>query len=46
MDATTRRWSCRSGLLTRLAVGALVSSACASMTVNQIIADPARESGR
>ena len=29
-----------------LAVGALVSSACASMTVNQIIADPSRYRNR
>lgn len=36
------RRSWRSGLLTLLAVGCLVSSACASLTLNQIITDPSR----
>ena len=46
MNAATRRRSCRSGLLMLLAVGALVSSACASKTVNQILADPSRYRNR
>ena len=46
MDAVTRRRSRRSGLLMALAVVGLVSSACASMTVNKIAADPSRYSNR
>jgi hypothetical protein len=37
-----RNGSRRSGLLMLLALGALVSAACASTTVNHIIADPSR----
>jgi len=46
MNVATRRRSCRSGLLMMLAVGAVVSSACASRSVNQIIADPSRYRNR
>jgi hypothetical protein len=44
VDPGRRSW--RSGFLMLLAVSALVSSACASMTVNQIIADPSRYRNR
>jgi hypothetical protein len=40
------RGSFRSGLLMALAVSALLSSACASMTVNKILADPGRYRNR
>lgn len=40
VDPGRRSW--RSAFLILLAVGALASSACASMTVNQILADPSR----
>ncbi len=44
--ATTRqRWR-RSGLALILAVSALSSIACASMTVNQVMADPSRYRNR
>ena len=46
MNVATRRRSCRSGLLMMFAVGAVVSSACASRSVNQIIADPSRYRNR
>jgi hypothetical protein len=39
-DPGRRSW--RSGFVMLLVVGSLVSSACASMTVNQILADPSR----
>ena len=42
MDAATKHRSWRSGVLMTLAVIGLVSSACASMTVNKITADPSR----
>ena len=42
MSTTTVRDRCRSGLLIVLAAGALASTACASKTVNQILADPSR----
>ena len=46
MDPATGRPSCRSASLIVLAVGALASSACAPMTVNQLIADPSRYTNR
>ncbi len=42
MRTTTVRRLCRSALLTMLATGALASTACASKTVNQVMADPSR----
>ena len=41
-DAATRRRSGRIAVLTLVAVSALVASACSSMTVNKIAADPPR----
>lgn len=46
MSTTTVRDRCRSGLLIVLAAGALASTACASKTVNQILADPSRYRNR
>jgi hypothetical protein len=46
MSTTTVRDRCRSALLIVLAAGALASTACASKTVNQILADPSRYRNR
>lgn len=45
-DEATRRWSRRTGLVMTLVVSTLMASACATMTVNQIIADPSRYRNR
>lgn len=46
MRTSTMRRSCRSGLLSLLAVTAMASMACASRSVNQILADPSRYRNR
>lgn len=46
MSPDTIRRSCRSGLLSLLAVGALAATGCASKTVNEILADPSRYRNR
>ena len=46
MNAATGRTSWRSSVLMLFAASMLVSSACSSMTVNKIAADPSRYSNR
>ncbi len=46
MRTITMRRLCQWGLLSLLAVGAMASTACASKTVNQILADPSRYRNR